>query len=57
MTGQDFAYNPKDSVEERAIAIKKAQEWWDLEGRAKYTFDNIETLLKDEAEKGVTPDE
>lgn len=38
VTGADFGYNPKGSPEDRAAAIKKAREWWEKDGKAKYSY-------------------
>jgi hypothetical protein len=42
---KDFGYKTGGTEEERSAAIRKAQEWWDAEGKAKYTFDFIEKHL------------
>lgn len=45
ITGKDFGYKIDGSAEDRAAAIKKAQKWWEDEGKVKYTFDYIEKNL------------
>jgi hypothetical protein len=40
--GKDFGYVRNGTAEERLAAIKKAQAWWDAEGKTNYTFDYIE---------------
>lgn len=44
-TEKDFGYKPRGTEAERRTAIRKAQQWWDHEGKAKYTFDYIEKHL------------
>ena len=46
-TGQDFGYSREGTQEERTSAIDRAQKWWASEGKAKYTFDFIETHIQD----------
>ena len=41
-TGVDFGYSARAPEPQRAAAIKKAQQWWAAEGKAKYTLDYIE---------------
>jgi hypothetical protein len=43
--GKDFGYKRAGTAEERMAAIRKAQQWWDEEGKAKYTFDYIGTNM------------
>lgn len=43
LTKVDFRYRREGSAQERTTAIRKAQAWWDSEGRRLYTFDSIET--------------
>lgn len=51
-TGKDFGYKIEGTAAERAEAIKRAQKWWDDEGKAKYTFDYIEkNMVKKETPK------
>lgn len=45
LTGLDFGFVPSGSDEERAVAIRRAREWWLAEGRDKYTFDYIEAMM------------
>jgi hypothetical protein len=47
----DFGYRVDGSPEDRAAAIQRAQKWWADEGKAKYTFDYIETNLLKPAAK------
>jgi hypothetical protein len=42
LTKFDFGYRVDGSEQERMTAIKKAQQWWADEGKAKYTFEYIE---------------
>ena len=51
-TGKDFGYDFYGKAEEKPAAIKRAQKWWDDEGKAKYTFDYIEkNMVKKETPK------
>lgn len=43
--GKEFGYQRDGTAEERLAAIKKAQAWWDKEGKAKYSFDDIEKKM------------
>ncbi len=43
--GKDFGYRRAGTAVERLAAIKKAQDWWDAEGKAQYSFDYIEAEL------------
>lgn len=38
VTGVDFKYDLKGSPEERTEAIQNAREWWEKEGKAKYSY-------------------
>ncbi len=40
--GKDFEHRNDGLASDRLAAIKKAQAWWDDEGKAKYCFDYIE---------------
>ena len=52
LTGKDFGYDFYGKAEEKPAAIKRAQKWWDDEGKAKYTFDYIEkNMVKKETPK------
>ncbi len=52
LTAKDFGYKVDDKPEGRAEAIKRAQKWWNDEGKAKYTFDYIEkNMVKKETPK------
>lgn len=50
LTGVDFNYRRTGSAEERAAAILKAHNWWQTEGREKYTFDAIELMMDERAQ-------
>ncbi|HEX6198951.1 MAG TPA: hypothetical protein VF150_01720, partial [Thermoanaerobaculia bacterium] len=54
LTGVDFGYHPAGSEEERLAAIERAWAWWEAEGRERYTFDAIATLV--EAGDGGCPE-
>jgi hypothetical protein len=43
--GQDFGYKANAPEDDRRAALRKGQEWWQSEGKAKYTFDYIEKNL------------
>ena len=45
LTEHDFGYRRDDSPEKRAAAIKEARRWWSAEGRRRFTFDYIETVM------------
>jgi len=53
LTKEDFGYLPGGSPEERAAAIRRAQQWWDDEGSKRYTFDRIEALLRETANQSL----
>ncbi|HKB03621.1 MAG TPA: hypothetical protein VKD90_15465 [Gemmataceae bacterium] len=43
--GKDFGYKPGGTEADLRAAVAKARAWWDTEGKATYTFDNIEKKL------------
>jgi len=44
LTGEGFGYRRSDAATNRTAAIKRAQEWWQREGRAKWTLDAIDRM-------------
>lgn len=44
--GQDFSYERGAAAANRLAAIRKAQKWWDEEGKRRYTFDYIGETLR-----------
>lgn len=56
LTGEDFGYRIDGTAVDRSAAIEKAQQWWETEGRQKYTFDYIETLLEKEESRSTYND-
>lgn len=45
LVGKDFGYDRNGTSAERLAAIKRAHDWWNAEGEAKYSFDYIEKRL------------
>jgi hypothetical protein len=51
--GKEFGYKPGGTEADLRAAIAKARAWWEAEGKATYTFDNIErNLMRDKALTG-----
>jgi hypothetical protein len=42
--GLDFGYSRNGTEGKRLDAIRTAQEWWEKEGKANYTFDHIDNI-------------